>query len=110
MKRSSDQATYLTSADVIIAGKSVTAGTLEVEFAVLFPSLKGQPPQNIPPGELVEMVKASKDNIQRDLGITIQSITQTTGRKPTSGKTDVDLYNKRNKRVKEKATVALRIQ
>ncbi|XP_068695704.1 uncharacterized protein [Montipora foliosa] len=85
VKRSSDQATYLTSADVIIAGKSVTAGTLEVEFAVLFPSLKGQPPQNIPPGELVEMVKASKDNIQRDLGITIQSITQTTGRKPTSG-------------------------
>lgn len=71
----SDEATYFQPSDVIIIAFSFTAKTtLKVEFAVLLPSVEGQPPQVTPPADVVLMVDETKQSIQNDLGGTIESV------------------------------------
>lgn len=48
---------------------------MKIEFAILFPSVKGQPSQVAKPGEVVEMVEENKEIIEKELGGTIQSVT-----------------------------------
>ena len=85
-KRNSDEEpVYFTPDDVIITRTSFTKeNTLEVEFAVLFPASNGKPPRGIPFEEVIKMVEESEDSIQKDLGGSIESISQAT-KKPSQG-------------------------
>ena len=56
---------------------------MEVEFAVLFPASNGEPPKGIPFDEVIKMVEKSEDSIQKDIGGSIESISQAT---PIHGK------------------------
>ena len=56
---------------------------MEVEFAVLFPASNGEPAKGIPFDEVIKMVEESEDSIQKDIGGSIESISQAT---PTQGK------------------------
>lgn len=77
-KRNSDEEpVYFTPDDVIITRISLTKeNTLEVEFAVLFPASNGEPPKGIPFDEVIKMVEESEDSIQKDIGGSIESISQ----------------------------------
>ena len=86
-KRNSDEEpVYFTPDDVIITRTSFTKeNTLEVEFAVLFPASNGEPPKGIPFDEVIKMVEESEDSIQKDIGGSIESISQATN-EPLQGK------------------------
>ena len=58
---------------------------MEVEFAVLFPASNGEPPKGIPFNEVIKMVEESEDSIQKDIGGSIESISQAT-KEPIQGK------------------------
>ena len=58
---------------------------MEVEFAVLFPASNGEPAKGIPLDEVIKMVEESEDSIQKDIGGSIESISQAT-KEPSPGK------------------------
>lgn len=73
-KRNSDES--FTPEEVIITRSSFTKeNTWEVEFVVLSPVSNGKPPKGIPFDEVLKMLEESKDDIQKDLRGSIESIT-----------------------------------
>lgn len=90
MKRSEKPA-YFQPSDVYILGTSLgVQNTLNVEFAVLFPSVEGQPPQVTPAQEVVQVVDESKEIIEKDVGGEIHKTSVVlegkATEKPTKGK------------------------
>jgi len=73
--RRSQQAEYFKPSDVIVIGTSfATENTFKVEFAILFPSVAGQPPQVTSPEDVVQMVEETKEIIEKAVGGKIQAI------------------------------------
>lgn len=74
-RKGSEEAAYCKPSDVIIIGTSFAAeNTLKIKFAILHPSVKGQPPKVANPEEVVEMVKENKEIIEKELGGKIKSV------------------------------------
>ena len=81
-RKGSEEAAYFKPSDVKIIGTSFAQKcaqtTLKIKFAILYPSVKGQPPKVAEPEEVVDMVKENKEIIEKELNGKIESVTHGT--------------------------------
>lgn len=81
-RKGSEEEAYFKPSDVKIIGTSFAQNcaqtTLKIKFAILYPSVKGQPLQVARPEEVVDMVKENKEIIEKELNGTIESVTHGT--------------------------------